>query len=62
MDNIKNNYFIIQSNEKLEKRGTIEVKKNSQSYVFGFVKFLDNINFKNGDFDDKVLDYIEESI
>ena len=51
-----NNDFTVTSNETLEnERGTIEEKKNSQSYYTECVESLDRIHFDNGDFDDNIL-------
>ena len=63
MDNIKKNDFTVPSNKNLEnEKSTIEEKKSSQSYDMESVKFVDCINFNNGDFEDKVLNYMEKLI
>ena len=38
------------------------MKKKSQYYDMECVEFLDHINFKNVDFDDKLIDHMQKSI
>ena len=40
----------------------LELKKSSDYHDIEAVEFLDHINFDNGDFDDNVIDNIEEYI
>ena len=38
------------------------MKKKSQDYDMEWVEFLEHINFKNVDFDDKLIDHMQKSI
>ena len=56
-------FFIVPRNKNLkDEKRILKNKETSNSYRLECVELLDHINFDNSVFEDKVFDYIEESI
>ena len=54
--------LLFQRSKNWRIKKTIENKESSHPYERESIKFVDNINFDNDDFDDNVIDYVEECI